>query len=310
MAIAMDLPMLPGVSTKTRVLLALMVLAISASFADASDTGDASVSAGTSASETETVTPTETVPAPSYSLTIRLGDGDLLIEGAVRDARAKASLVSIASRLFPDLPLTTVITEDPRAPESFAVAAARSAELMRYLSDGEATISDGSVTVLGAAYHPKAYAALSDLLKDGWPDGYAVTASDVTEGPDGPILDAAACESTLRTIMEGGGLAFEAGRADVTADSRPLLDRIAYVALRCPESLIAVGGHTDSDGSHEKNYDLSLERARAVIDLLVADGLARDRFTALGYGESRPLASNGTLAGKARNRRIEFVLRD
>ena len=103
---------------------------------------------------------------------------------------------------------------------------------------------------------------------------------------------------------------FDAGRATLALDARRVVDRIAYEISICPGALVAVAGHTDSDGSDEANYRLSLARARTVVDMMVASGLTAERVTALGYGESRPLASNATERGKAINRRIEFMLRD
>lgn len=249
-------------------------------------------------------------PTVAFELTVRLTDRAVELKGDVEGDAAKASVVTMASETFPDLPLTTVFVEMPAAPPGFTQAAVKAIGLLSFLADGEVTLSGTQVTFSGSAWHPTARTELSAALSAGWPDGFSATASGVAGGPLGPVLDIAACEDALRDVTDDQAIEFEAGRADVTAHSRDLVDRVAYVTLRCPDTLIAVAGHTDSDGSHEKNYGLSLDRARTVIDLLVADGVSAERFTALGYGESRPLASNGSLAGKARNRRIEFVLRD
>lgn len=246
----------------------------------------------------------------AYEMTVRLTAGAVELKGDIADVEAKNAVVTSASEAFPDLPLTTVLVETPAAPPGFTKAAVRAIGLLSFLAEGEATLSGTQVTFSGSALHPKAKTDFASALSAGWPDGFSAVASAVEDGPSGPVLDVAACESAVRDVTEGQAIEFEAGRADVAAHSRRRIDRIAYVALRCPDTLIVVAGHTDSDGSHEKNYGLSLDRARTVIDLLVADGVPAERFTALGYGESRPLASNGSLAGKARNRRIEFVLRD
>ena len=249
-------------------------------------------------------------PPDAYELTIRLSDKAVELKGDVAGDDARAAIVTAASKAFPDLPLTMVLVETPAAPPGFTRAAVKAIGLLSFLAEGEATLSGTQVDFSGSALHPKAKTAFTASLSGGWPDGFSATAAAVEEGPSGPGLDLAACEDSLHDVTETQAIEFEAGRADVAAHSRHQIDRVAHVALRCPDTLIAVAGHTDSDGSHEKNYGLSLNRARTVIDLLVADGVPAERFTALGYGESRPLASNGSLAGKARNRRIEFVLRD
>ena len=73
---------------------------------------------------------------------------------------------------------------------------------------------------------------------------------------------------------------------------------------RNPNIVVAVEGHTDSDGDARYNESLSQRRAETVRDYLIARGVEADRLTALGYGESRPIADNSTATGKAQNRRV------
>jgi OOP family OmpA-OmpF porin len=265
------------------------------------------VAAGLSAGSSSPVWASETEP---YDLTLALTPKAMELKGDVPDDTAKAAIVEAASKAFPDLPLTIVLGERSDAPAGFAAATLRAMDLLTNLAEGEATIGNDQVVFSGAAYHQDAKSELDQALTKGWPAGYRASATSVAAGPSGPSIGAVACERGLKDVLGDKAIEFEAGRADIAGSSRSLLDRVAYETLRCPDALIAVAGHTDSDGTDEKNYGLSLDRARTVVDLLVADGIAVERFTALGYGESRPLASNATEAGKARNRRIEFVLRD
>ncbi|HEY3169655.1 MAG TPA: OmpA family protein, partial [Thermoanaerobaculia bacterium] len=71
---------------------------------------------------------------------------------------------------------------------------------------------------------------------------------------------------------------------------------------------VLVEGHTDSDGTSEYNLKLSRLRADSVRSVLVAGGVSPDRIESQGYGETRPIATNATAAGKAQNRRVELVL--
>jgi OOP family OmpA-OmpF porin len=71
---------------------------------------------------------------------------------------------------------------------------------------------------------------------------------------------------------------------------------------------VRIDGHTDDEGPEDFNRDLSLRRARAVLDYMVAAGLPDANLSAEGFGESRPIADNGTAEGRAKNRRIEFTL--
>ena len=109
--------------------------------------------------------------------------------------------------------------------------------------------------------------------------------------------------------MGKGTIRFESGRSVIDADSAGLLDRLIETALRCPSANIEIAGHTDGDGEDAYNQALSEKRAQSVVDYLVKAGLPADRFTAVGYGSTQPIASNETDEGKAQNRRIEFVVR-
>ena len=88
-----------------------------------------------------------------------------------------------------------------------------------------------------------------------------------------------------------------------------LLDEIASVILAHPEiKKIRVEGHTDSDGPDSSNLKLSQARTQAVVDYLVSKGVERSRLDPVGFGESRPIAENTTPEGKAKNRRVEFII--
>ncbi|MBN9060750.1 MAG: OmpA family protein, partial [Rhizobiales bacterium] len=92
----------------------------------------------------------------------------------------------------------------------------------------------------------------------------------------------------------------------ILPSSYGLLDRIAAIIQRCPVATVEIGAHTDSSGGTRKNQALSVERANAVVNHLVADGVRRERLNPVGYGGSRPIASNSKASGRAQNRRIEF----
>jgi OOP family OmpA-OmpF porin len=73
---------------------------------------------------------------------------------------------------------------------------------------------------------------------------------------------------------------------------------------------ILIEGHTDAIGSEEYNLILSKKRAQAVLDFMVSQGVAADRLSSEGYGESRPVADNETEEGRQKNRRVDLVIQD
>ena len=86
------------------------------------------------------------------------------------------------------------------------------------------------------------------------------------------------------------------------------LARVVLAMKACPTVRMRVEGHTDSNGNPDRNQRLSVNRARSVTDFLTAAGIAADRLTATGFGETRPIVLNDTESNRARNRRIEFVV--
>jgi OmpA-OmpF porin, OOP family len=103
---------------------------------------------------------------------------------------------------------------------------------------------------------------------------------------------------------------FETARAEIKADSHDLLRQVAAVLDDHPEiARVAVDGHTDSQGGDKPNVNLSERRAVAVVRWLVEHGVDARRLEARGFGARRPIADNKTTAGRAKNRRVEFLIR-
>lgn len=102
---------------------------------------------------------------------------------------------------------------------------------------------------------------------------------------------------------------FKRGKDRILRRSYPVLEAVAGQLAAHPEIRgIRVEGHTDSDGSSKANLKLSDKRAKAVVKALLKAGVAPGRLESQGFGESSPLADNGTKAGRARNRRVEFTI--
>lgn len=120
------------------------------------------------------------------------------------------------------------------------------------------------------------------------------------------VQAASACEVSLRTVVRSGIIQFDRASAELEAQSLPTLRQLAAAASRCPDVRIEIEGHTDADGTPERNQALSERRAQAVADFLTGAGVPENRLHTIGYGEARGLAPNDTPANKAKNRRIEF----
>jgi len=104
------------------------------------------------------------------------------------------------------------------------------------------------------------------------------------------------------------GVTFDVDSSTLKPQFRSTLDQIAGSMNQYPNSLIDVYGHTDSTGSDQYNQALSERRASTVANYLVMQGVSAARIRSQGYGETMPIASNDTIEGRARNRRVEIKI--
>ncbi|HEX9956154.1 MAG TPA: OmpA family protein, partial [Fibrella sp.] len=101
---------------------------------------------------------------------------------------------------------------------------------------------------------------------------------------------------------------FDTGKSILRDESAPELDRMVVVMNENPKLAVELGGHTDNTGSNEINAKLSQDRADAVREYLIGKGIEPDRIASKGYGETKPVSTNDTDAGRQQNRRVEFVI--
>jgi OOP family OmpA-OmpF porin len=101
---------------------------------------------------------------------------------------------------------------------------------------------------------------------------------------------------------------FDTGKWAIRPESLKPLDEIGGILIQWPDLRIEIGGHCDSRGSEKMNQELSEKRANAVREYLISKfpQIKADQYTAVGYGESQPIADNTTATGMAKNRRVEF----
>src|SRR5947208_409304 len=194
------------------------------------------------------------------------------------------------------------------APPRFDAAALLLIDQIGKLKDGKITISDAQVSLSGVALYEASAAQIRAGLTKDLPRGWQAK-PEISVKPAAAPVDATVCQQLFSDLLARGKIRFESGRAIIDPDSAGLLDRLIETALRCPTANIEIAGHTDADGEDAFNQTLSEKRAQAVTDYLVKAGLPANRFTAVGYGSSQPVASNDTDQGKAQNRRIDFVVR-
>ncbi|PST84359.1 hypothetical protein C7T94_06505 [Pedobacter yulinensis] len=165
-------------------------------------------------------------------------------------------------------------------------------------------------------------AELADAFKDTDGDGVADKLDKCPGTPANTVVDGSGCplkvpapvekvvitEADRKVVADAiKNLEFDFNKATIRAKSYPTLNRVAALLIEKNFSL-KLAGHTDNKGSDSYNLKLSKDRAESVKAYLVSQGANASRVEATGYGESQPIASNGTESGRQKNRRVEFTL--
>lgn len=141
----------------------------------------------------------------------------------------------------------------------------------------------------------------------------AVRVDTILVGSLKPKMEAVKASAMKKAIDEFGrislyGINFDFNKADIKPESRPVLDEIGKFLKDYPDEKLVVVGHTDNVGGAEFNLGLSEARANAVVkDLVASYGIDAARLQAQGAGLTKPVASNDSEEGRAKNRRVELV---
>lgn len=183
------------------------------------------------------------------------------------------------------------------------------------LDEGSVTVNPAGdvVTTAGKTETRQLKRDLSDATED-LIVALAADGFDVTDGVLGPPKPPAPTkaeveelERTLAELIEGKVVEFEFASDQLTPVGTALLDELLVPLVEFAAVPVEIAGHADSQGSVERNLALSRRRAQAVLDYFVSQGEDPERFVAVGYGDTRPIADNSTEEGRQKNRRIEFI---
>lgn len=146
--------------------------------------------------------------------------------------------------------------------------------------------------------------------KDSDNDGVIDDLDKCPDTPQGALVDSNGCAKELtKDIRETLYVEFELDKTEVRPQFYPEIEKLADVMKQYPNSTILLEGHTDSIGTSGYNQELSKSRANAVMKVLINEfSIESDRISTTGMGESQPIASNETAAGRAQNRRVEAIV--
>ena len=255
-------------------------------------------------------TPEDDAAIPEMVATLS-PEGQVQIRGPVISPRAQRTLQTFAYAVFgsEDVYLSTKLQDN--LPEGWMVRSLASLAGLSKLNSGIATVSPNAIDITGLTGRRSAKTDIAQILIDRLGDGaeFELEVTYLEElDPLARMLNGEECVAEITDLASQNKIKFEPGSATLDGDSRDTVQAIAEVFERCLEAPIEIGGHTDSQGREEMNLNLSKGRAEAVLTALRGARVKLKSLTAEGYGETQPIADNGTEEGREANRRIEFRL--
>ncbi|MCP3974617.1 MAG: OmpA family protein [bacterium] len=236
---------------------------------------------------------------PSFEA--ELIDGGIVLRGLLPDRETVDAIVAGAVGVYGSSQVTDQMIVGPAtASPGYLTTLPSVFGAIDGLNPWRLSLVAGKATITGLAVSDSAIAGTVDRLTSALGTGGLSLESELE-------VDPSAVAAVLTELLQGTAT-FEVASARLSAEAMVLLDSAIEILQDNPTTVLTVEGHTDDVGTEEDNRLLSEARAQAVVDYLVAGGVAEERLAAVGFGESQPIADNGTADGRSENRRIQFVV--
>ncbi len=255
--------------------------------------------------------------ARQYSLIIALDEmGNLSLDGILDEASHKELYQAAIKRYGETRVKDRILELDVPVAAGMPDAAVFMLEKMSGLQSGELIVENQQIDMKGVSASKLLLSQVRQQLEEKVPQGYALNLDLTTPESAADRLaikpvtarQRQRCQQQLNRILKRGKVRFNSSSAVIKRSSYKTLNKLAKIAKQCPGMKIKIHGHTDSTGRNSANKKLSIKRAQAVADYLVKKGIPESYLIPIGHGSSRPVASNKTSKGRARNRRIELTV--
>lgn len=238
-------------------------------------------------------------------------EGKLQLRGRLSSEMARTTIDSFARAHFGSASVYTAARVVEGLPGDWPLRTLSALQALSELSQGAATVTPDAITLTGRTGNTEASARIAALLASKLGEA-AQFELDITYDerldPALAIPTPEQCETMIRQVIGARKITFKPSSATLDASAEGIMDELAELLKTCGDIPIEVGGHTDSQGREIMNERLSRERAQAVLDALHSRRVPVRAYSVKGYGESQPIANNGTEEGREANRRIEFKL--
>ena len=245
-------------------------------------------------------------PLAAPFLSVHYANGRLSVTGTSASANHEAVLRQLVSEQFAGTITDLEFTPAVLPGSSWETVSARLIYLVAASESAIATLQPDRVEIRGVTSQPGAFESRASFLREQLPPG-ADFSPDIVVLQSSATFDELCRQAFANLHLQP--VSFHESSAKIRQVSLATLDRITEFARDCPPATIEIRGHSDASGNETWNRQLSLARAQAVADRIVANGIDPERLIVRGLGSSEPVADNSTARGREANRRIEFVLR-
>lgn len=241
----------------------------------------------------------------------RSPEGRVLLRGRLPDELTRDAVLSFARARFgtETTDMTARIVED--TPPGWPVRVIVGLEALSQLNNGSIAIRPDVIRISGDTGNAEASDEIARLVtgKLGEDTDLVLDVSYVEAlDPVAALPTPEECVEMINAAITVRKITFSPGSTEIEAEAMATIDKVAEALRECQTVRMEIGGHTDSQGSEGMNERLSQERADAVLNAIMARRVLTSNLKAKGYGESKPIADNGTEDGREANRRIEFRL--
>jgi OOP family OmpA-OmpF porin len=238
--------------------------------------------------------------APAGAQTVAPQPGQVLVTGTVADEASKASVLAKLREVYGDLVVDQISVGAVSTPANWNTYVQKliTPEL-KQITRGQLKIDGSTISLKGEVANEAQRQKIASNVATSLNPTYTVNNGLRVSAADQGVLDGTLANRTIE---------FQSGKAELTASGKAILDEMTVAMLKLKDRKVDIIGHTDNQGLRASNQGLSQARAEAVKTYLASHGIKSDLMTASGQGADRPVASNDSTEGRARNRRIEFRL--
>jgi OOP family OmpA-OmpF porin len=236
-------------------------------------------------------------------------EGLVKIVGPVSESFDEALIANFAKARFGSEQASTSLYNVASLPTGWGFRIIAGLEGLHELKNGILEITPNLIEIKGTTQQQFSSAKITKIIGDkiGYNKRLSIEIDYVErQEPVDKSLNSIKCVDKINTVLQSRKINFEPSSDRVDLTGQKILDDIAKILFNCSDIILEIGGHTDSQGREQMNLSLSQARANAVLFELQRRRILTKNIVAKGYGETRPIASNGTEQGREQNRRIEF----